>query len=60
MIAEVDAHLRNLSTEADTIVATLDESGEALKRLAGRMEVVSDTSAGRTLRTVPRGLSSAA
>ncbi|MET3899153.1 methyl-accepting chemotaxis protein [Devosia sp. UYZn731] len=60
MIAEADAHLRNLSTEADTIVATLDESGEALKRLTGRMEVVSDTSAGRPLRAVPRGLSSAA
>jgi methyl-accepting chemotaxis protein len=61
MIAEVDAHLRNLSTEADTIVATLDESGETLKRLTGRMEVVSDSSStGRALRTVPRGLSSAA
>ncbi|MDB5531431.1 MAG: Methyl-accepting chemotaxis protein [Devosia sp.] len=60
MIAEVEEHLRNLSDEADTIVATLDESGEALKRLTGRMEVVSDTSAGRPLRAVPRGLSSAA
>jgi methyl-accepting chemotaxis protein len=61
MIAEVDAHLRNLSDEADTIVATLDESGEALKRLTGRMEVVSDSrSTGQALRTVPRGLSSAA
>jgi len=60
MIAEVDEHLRNLSNEADNIVVTLDEGGETLKRLTGRMEVVSDRSAGRALRDVGRGLSSAA
>ena len=46
MIAELDDHLRNLSNEADTIVATLDEGGETLKRLTGRMEAVSETAAG--------------
>ncbi len=60
MIAELEVHLRNLSNEADTIAATLDESGETLKRLTGRMEVVSDTSAGRPLRTLNRGPSTAA
>ena len=48
MIAELEQHLRNLSDEADTIVATLDEGGETLKRLAGRMETVSDATRGRS------------
>lgn len=37
MIAGVDAHLRNLSNETDTIAATLDEGDVALRRLTGRM-----------------------
>jgi methyl-accepting chemotaxis protein len=37
MIAGLDAHLRNLSNETDTVVATLDEGGVALERLTGRM-----------------------
>ncbi|KRA44787.1 methyl-accepting chemotaxis protein [Devosia sp. Root635] len=37
MIAGLDAHLRNLSNETDTIVTTLDEGDAALKRLTGRM-----------------------
>lgn len=37
MIAGLDAHLRNLSNETDTIAATLDEGDAALKRLTGRM-----------------------
>lgn len=48
MVAEIDIHLRNLSTEADTIVATLDEGGETLKRLTGRMEGVSEAGAGES------------
>lgn len=37
MIVGLDGHLRNLSNETDTVVATLDEGEEALNRLAGRM-----------------------
>jgi methyl-accepting chemotaxis protein len=37
MIAGLDAHLRNLSNETDTVVATLDEGQVALERLTGRM-----------------------
>ncbi|WP_240231005.1 methyl-accepting chemotaxis protein [Devosia lacusdianchii] len=42
MIAELDAHLRNLSNENDSIVATLSEGDLALKRLTGRMASFSD------------------
>ena len=37
MISELDAHLRNLSQETDSIALRLDEGEEALSRLAGRM-----------------------
>lgn len=37
MIAELDAHLRNLSNETDTIAATLNQGETALSRLTGRM-----------------------
>jgi methyl-accepting chemotaxis protein len=37
MMADLEAHLRNLSNETDTIAATLDEGGAALRRLTGRM-----------------------
>ncbi|WP_186767015.1 methyl-accepting chemotaxis protein [Devosia ginsengisoli] len=37
MIEGLDTHLRNLSNETDTIVATLDEGDAALQRLTGRM-----------------------
>ncbi|KQX35796.1 hypothetical protein ASD04_13575 [Devosia sp. Root436] len=43
MIAGLDAHLRNLSNETDTIVATLDEGDAALKRLTGRMASFGET-----------------
>lgn len=42
MIAELDAHLRNLSNENDSIAATLNEGDLALKRLTGRMASFSD------------------
>lgn len=45
MIAGLDAHLRNLSNETDTIVATLDEGDAALKRLTGRMASFGETGA---------------
>ncbi|WP_375452394.1 methyl-accepting chemotaxis protein [uncultured Devosia sp.] len=60
MIGELDNHLRNLSDEADTIVATLDEGGETLKRLTGRMEAVSDAAVGRTQRAAQRRIDTAA
>ena len=53
MIGELECHLRNLSNEADTIVSTLDEGGEALTRLTGRMAAVSDA-AGQTVRSKVR------
>ena len=59
MIAELEEHLRNLSNEADTIVATLDEGGETLMRLTGRMEAVSDA-AGTSRHSANRRASSAA
>jgi methyl-accepting chemotaxis protein len=37
MIAGLEAHLRNLSNETDTIASTLDEGEVALRRLTGRM-----------------------
>lgn len=37
MIGALDAHLRNLSNETDTIATTLDEGEAALRRLTGRM-----------------------
>lgn len=37
LIAALDMHLRNLSNETDTIVATLDGGDAALRRLTGRM-----------------------
>ena len=37
MIAELEAHLRNLSNETDTIAATLSQGETALSRLTGRM-----------------------
>ena len=43
MIAGLDAHLRNLSNETDTIVTTLDEGDAALKRLTGRMASFGET-----------------
>lgn len=45
MIAGLDGHLRNLSNETDTIVATLDEGDAALKRLTGRMASFGETGA---------------
>jgi methyl-accepting chemotaxis protein len=60
MIAELEAHLRNLRNEADTIVATLDEGGETLKRLTGRMEAVGDTAAGKARPAVTSRMAPAA
>ena len=37
MIAELEAHLRNLSNETDTIATTLSQGETALNRLTGRM-----------------------
>ncbi|WP_236894060.1 methyl-accepting chemotaxis protein [Devosia sp. SL43] len=37
MIAELEAHLRNLSNETDTIAQTLSQGETALNRLTGRM-----------------------
>lgn len=42
MIAELEAYLRNLSNENDSIAATLSEGDLALKRLTGRMVSFSD------------------
>ncbi|HTM76638.1 MAG TPA: methyl-accepting chemotaxis protein [Devosia sp.] len=60
MIAELEEHLRNLSNEADTIVSTLDEGGESLRRLTGRMEAVGDTAAGKARLAVTRRMAPAA
>jgi len=43
MIAELDAYLRNLSNETDTIAAALAEGDTALKRLTGRMVPLGET-----------------
>lgn len=43
MIAELDAYLRNLSNETDTIAAALADGDTALKRLTGRMVSLGET-----------------
>jgi hypothetical protein len=40
MLAELEAHLHNLSNETDTIAATLDEGVTALNRLEEQVEAV--------------------
>jgi methyl-accepting chemotaxis protein len=46
MLAELDAHLRNLSNETDTIAGTLEEGTTALSRLEGEVAAV-NAAAGR-------------
>ena len=48
MIAGIEAHLRNLGNETDTIALVLDEGSSALRRLEDQVDQVGDA-AGRTL-----------
>ncbi|MET3927971.1 methyl-accepting chemotaxis protein [Devosia sp. 2618] len=53
MIAGLEEHLRNLSTENDTIASTLDEGEVALRRLTGRMASFGEATT-TTADTTPR------
>lgn len=48
MMGDLEASLRNLSNETDTIATTLDEGGEALRRLTGRMASFGETAKDRS------------